>query len=414
MFWKARSASEYQAAVRSALDHNVRYSQADVMGFPGSFLDQAIYPDGAFLADKPFLSCLRENPNHIGCHTLTESETAFSGTQALEVELIRLCAEEIAGAKPGTYDGYVATGGTECNIEALWIQRNALTAEEGLSPGEIAIVCSEDTHYSVDKAANLLGIDRVSVPVGEHNRQMDLRALRQLLGGAQAHGKRGFLCVLNMGTTMFGSVDNIAAFTELLDGMGVSYRLHIDAAFGGFIYPFTKQEHRLDFRNPRVESMTLDAHKMLQAPYGTGIFLARKGLMQHVCTEAATYVHGKDYTLCGSRSGANAVGVWMILQAYGSEGGTAFIRSLLDRTELLCQGLDQLGASYFREPGMNVVTMRADHIPAEVAARFTLVPDSHSGPPRFWKAVVMDHVSEDMIVRFLAALTQGRELLPTP
>jgi glutamate/tyrosine decarboxylase-like PLP-dependent enzyme len=86
-------------------------------------------------------------------------------------------------------------------------------------PGEIAIVCSEDTHYSVDKAANLLGIDRVSVPVGEHNRQMELRALRQLLGGAQAHGKRGFLCVLNMGTTMFGSVDNIAAFTELLDGM---------------------------------------------------------------------------------------------------------------------------------------------------------------------------------------------------
>lgn len=104
----------------------------------------------------------------------------------------------------------------------------------------------------------------------------------------------------------------------------------------------------------------------------------------------------------------------MILQAYGSEGGTAFIRSLLDRTELLCQGLDQLGASYFREPGMNVVTMRADHIPAEVAARFTLVPDSHSGPPRFWKAVVMDHVSEDMIVRFLAALTQARALLPSP
>ncbi len=78
MFWKARPASEYQAAVRSALDHNVRYSQADVMGFPGSFLDQAIYPDGAFLADKPFLSCLRENPNHIGCHTLTELETAFA------------------------------------------------------------------------------------------------------------------------------------------------------------------------------------------------------------------------------------------------------------------------------------------------------------------------------------------------
>ena len=71
MFWKAMAASGYQAAVRAALHHNVRYSLADVMGFPGSFLDRSIYPDGEFLLDKPLLACLRENPNHIGCHTLT-------------------------------------------------------------------------------------------------------------------------------------------------------------------------------------------------------------------------------------------------------------------------------------------------------------------------------------------------------
>ena len=414
MFWKAMAPSEYQAAAHAALHHNVRYAREDVMGFPGSFLDRAIYPDGEFLRDKPFLACLRDNPNHIGCHTLSESETAFAGTQALEVDLLRLCAEKIAGATPGGYDGYVASGGTECNIEALWIQRNALTSTQGLSPSELAIVCSEDTHYSAYKAANLLGIDLLSVPVDKQRRQMNLPVLRQLLALARSRGKRGFLCILNMGTTMFGSVDNIDAFTCLLDGMEVSYRIHIDAAFGGFIYPFTMQTHRFDFRNPRVDSMTLDAHKMLQAPYGTGIFLARKGLMQHVCTEAATYVHGKDYTLCGSRSGANAVGVWMILQAYGSEGGTAFVRSLLARTDRLCQGLDQIGVSNFREPGMNVVTMHAEHIPAEVAARFGLVPDRHQGSPCFWKAVVMDHVSDDTIARFLAALTQARNPNPLP
>ncbi len=115
--------------------------------------------------------------------------------------------------------------------------------------------------------------------------------------------------------------------------------------------------------------------------------------------------HGKDYTLCGSRSGANAVGVWMILQAYGSAGGTTFVQALLARTGQLCAGLDRLGVAYFREPGMNVVTMHAKHIPAEVAARFGLVPDRHIGPPCFWKAVVMDHVDEDTIERFLVALT---------
>ncbi len=53
MFWKAMAPSEYQAAVHAALHHNVRYAREDVMGFPGSFLDRAIYPDGEFLRDSP-------------------------------------------------------------------------------------------------------------------------------------------------------------------------------------------------------------------------------------------------------------------------------------------------------------------------------------------------------------------------
>ena len=407
MYWKAMSQAEYQAAVRAAVMHNLRYSQADVLGFPGSYLDREIFPVEQFVEDHPYLHCLRENPNHIGCHTLTESEHAFRGTQALEVDLIRICAEEIAKAPSGGYDGYVATGGTECNIEAMWIFRNAL-AKEGFAPHELALICSEDTHYSAHKAANLLGIDLIQAPVDEDSRQMKPTALAEQIGNAKRAGKRAFVCILNMGTTMFGSIDDIDSFCAVLDGMDVEYRVHIDAAFGGFIYPFSTPQHRLDFRNPRVLSMTMDAHKMLQAPYGTGIFLCRKGLLANVCTEAAAYVHGKDYTLCGSRSGAAAIAVWMILQAYGSEGGVRFIQGLLARTDRLCEGLSRLGISYFRAEGMNVVTMKATQIPKEIAERFTLVPDRHEGTPRYWKAVVMDHVTEAMMDRFLSALAGSR------
>lgn len=56
---------------------------------------------------------------------------------------------------------------------------------------------------------------------------------------------------------------------------------------------------------------------MLQAPYGTGIFICRKGLIENVLTKEAQYVEGMDLTLCGSRSGANAIAVWMILFSYG-------------------------------------------------------------------------------------------------
>ena len=77
---------------------------------------------------------------------------------------------------------------------------------------------------------------------------------------------------------------------------------------------------RFTFQNPYLNSITADGHKMLQTPYGTGLFLIRKGYFDYVKTEEAQYIPGKDYTVSGSRSGANAISMWMILQIHGSEG----------------------------------------------------------------------------------------------
>jgi glutamate/tyrosine decarboxylase-like PLP-dependent enzyme len=147
---------------------------------------------------------------------------------------------------------------------------------------------------------------------------------------------------------------------------------------------------------------------MLQAPYGTGLFLARKGLMEAVRTEEAEYVPGKDCTLCGSRSGANAIAVWMILQTYGSAGGEAFIGELLRRTDHLCAGLRALEVPFYRHPSMNVVALRAGEVPPEVAHEYHLVPDTHDSEPAWWKIVVMDHVRVPVIEEFLGALGEAR------
>ncbi|MFO0661547.1 MAG: pyridoxal-dependent decarboxylase [Polyangiaceae bacterium] len=293
----------------------------------------------------------------------------------------------------------------------MWVQRNELRQAHGATPNQIAILCSEDTHYSVYKAADLLGLDVRVIPVDRTTRAMRADALADIVEGAVAEGKKYFSCILNMGTTMFGSIDDpdlVVGAIEKHRARGVDYRLHVDAAFGGFLYPFSQPSNRLSFRDPRIVSMTMDAHKMLQAPYGTGIFLVRKGMLPYVCNEHAAYVHGKDYTLCGSRSGANAIAAWMILRAYGSEGGKAFVQEILGRTDRLCRGLDRLGIRYFREPHMNIVTMPAEQIPASVAHEFTLVPDSHEGDPQWWKIVVMDHVTDQAIDSFLTSLAHAR------
>lgn len=123
-----------------------------------------------------------------------------------------------------------------------------------------------------------------------------------------------------MMTTMFGSVDNVDIYTDQLAKLSCDYKLHVDGAFGGFYYPFSDKNSKLTFNNPNISSFTLDAHKMAQAPYGTGIFLIRKHFIQNVNTQQASYIEGEDFTLIGSRSGANAIAVWMILAKNGPFG----------------------------------------------------------------------------------------------
>ena len=181
------------------------------------------------------------------------------------------------------------------------------------------------------------------------------------------------------------------------------YRVHVDGAYGGFYYPFTDPDVRLDFSDDRVSSVTLDAHKMLQAPYGTGLFLARKGLIDHALTASAKYVEGHDYTLIGSRSGANAVAVWMILMKNGPHGWREKIFVLQKRTQWLCDQLDALSIDYYRHPGANIVAIRAPAVPADLAASNWLVPDNHADP-EWYKIVVMEHVTIDKLEPFVAGL----------
>ena len=200
-----------------------------------------------------------------------------------------------------------------------------------------------------------------------------------------------------------GERRTLAWLTHALTRAGAEFRVHVDGAYGGFYYPFADPETSLDFSNPQVSSVTLDAHKMLQAPYGTGIFLARKGLMEHVVTKEASYVEGQDYTLIGSRSGANAIAVWMILMKNGPYGWREKIFVLQKRAQWLCEQLDKIGAQYYRHPSSNIVTIRSTSISEPLAAAHWLVPDNHQAPA-WYKIVVMEHVTIDKLEPFVAAL----------
>ena len=394
MAWEKKTSNEIKQHVFKALDQNINYSEKTVIGIPASYLDEKVFnQDASFLKDAPFLSSLIKNPNHIGCHTLDSSESFFAGTQAIEKELISWCAVDILKGENATdFDGYVASGGTEANLQAIWIYRNYFQKEKGCSSNEVCILCSSDNHYSMDKAANVLNVRIQKIQVEEDTREINPENVRKAISKQQAEGTKAFIVVANMMTTMFGSVDNIDAYTQALDGHKVPYFIHVDGAYGGFYYPFSNKENKLNFSNAKISSVTLDAHKMAQAPYGTGIFVIRKGLIHYANTKEASYVEGEDYTLIGSRSGANAIAVWMILANYGPYGWTEKIFVLQKRTAWMCEQLDQLNFRYFRHPFSNIITIRAEHIQPEIAKKYGLVPDNHKDP-NWFKIVIMEHVT---------------------
>lgn len=407
--WKKRSSEQIKERVFRALGQNVNFYEENILGVPASHLDHKVFPEDApILKEAPFLSTLIHNPNHIGCHTLGDSEAFFAGTQELEREVIRICAEDILHGQPEQQDGYIASGGTEANLQAMWIFRNYFMRVHGAQPDEILIIGSQDSHYSIVKGGNVLHLDVHLAEVDPVARTVDPERLDRAIAGYVERGKRYFIVVANMMTTMLGSVDDPELYLQPLERRGLPYRLHIDGAYGGFFYPFSNQQNStLHFGNPKVSSVTLDAHKMVQAPYGTGIFLVRQGLMQYVNTDQASYVRGLDATLVGSRSGANAVAVWMILNTYGPHGWYEKIQVLLLRTDWLARQLDAKGIRYYRHPNANIVTLYADDIDHRLAHQYGLVPDNHAHP-QWFKIVVMDHVTVDKLEPFIAQLPIAR------
>jgi len=412
--WKKLTQQQIKERVHHALDANIDYSSTGALGIPASYLDPKVFSqDASFLEDAPFITTMVRNPNHIGCHTLSESESYFAGTQEIERELIEICAVDIFKGEVGAQDGYVASGGTEANMQAIWIYRNYYMQEYGASADEICIVCSEDSHYSMDKAGNVLTLDIVKVAINNLDRIPSRQNIRQSISQAQTSGKKYFIVVCNMMTTMFGSVDNPTHYIEVLNELNAEYKLHVDGAYGGFYFPFASDSNELNFANEYVTSITIDAHKMAQAPYGTGIFLIRKGYMHYANTQEASYVKGEDYTLIGSRSGANAVAVWMILSKNGPYEWDEKVYILQKRTKWLCDQLTRMNIDYYRNEYSNIITIAAQSINQKIANRFGLVPDNHTNP-KWYKVVVMEHVTVEKLDALVKAIAKYFSLIEMP
>jgi len=179
---------------------------------------------------------------------------------------------EIVGYPAGAL-GLLTSGGSLANFTALATARRERLPEDFLRG---VLYASDQMHHSVQKAALLAGFPGKNVrEVGSDGRfRLDIGALRAAIASDRKAGLTPFLIVGNAGTTNTGAVDDLAGLADLAAAEGLW--LHVDAAYGGF-FLLTERGRRAMRGIERADSVTLDPHKGLFLPYGTGALVVRDG-----------------------------------------------------------------------------------------------------------------------------------------
>ncbi|MDT6962604.1 putative pyridoxal-dependent aspartate 1-decarboxylase [Cupriavidus sp. SZY C1] len=323
-----------------------------------------------------------------------ETSGALTG---LERQVIGMMHKLVFGQDAGFYGrwlhdpehslGAFGAGGTTANLAALWASRNqVLRARDdfagihraGLAAAlrhygydGLAIVVSERGHYSLRKAADVLGIGRDNlVPVAvDADGRMRVDALRAALRDLQQRNIRPMTIVGIAGTTETGAVDPLDAIADVAQEAGCHF--HVDAAWGGATLLSARERWRFAGIE-RADSVVIDAHKQFYVPMGAGMVLFRDPAWTQEIVQHANYIVRKGsvdlgrHTLEGSR-GAAAVMLYANLHLLGRKGLARLIDTGIDNARFFADLIDrQPDFELDSRPQLCILTYR--YVPAPVRA----------------------------------------------
>jgi len=244
--------------------------------------------------------------------------------------------------------GVLTSGGSLANLSAIVAARHARLGDR-FDDG--VLYTSSEAHHSVDKAARIAGfrLDQVAkLPIDARFR-VDVDALSARVSRDRAEGKRPFLVVAHAGTTNTGAVDRLADIARVCAREDLW--LHVDAAYGGFFAMTARGRDILDGIE-RADSITLDPHKGLFLPYGTGCLLvkdARALEAAHDVTAAYMPASSSDplHVDFAARSAElsrpfRGLAVWLALELHGARAFRDALDARIDMARDLADRLARI------------------------------------------------------------------------
>ncbi len=282
---------------------------------------------------------------------LNQSVAVWQGApSATQTErLVMRWLREAAGLPP-TADGLLTSGGSLANFIALLAARQAAFPEvrqQGLRRGpDLTLYLSDQTHYSVIKAAEMMGLGRQALRLVETDARlrMDPEALRAAVRADRRRGRHPFAVVATLGTTNTGACDDLPALAQVCAEEGLW--LHVDGAYGG-LAASVPSVRSLAQGIELADSLTVDPHKTLFVPFEAGAVLLREphwlpqtfGLPADYLpgVEDDPHFHFRDYGPQLSRA-FRALKIYLTLKIYGLDA----IVAALEETFRLARRLGEM------------------------------------------------------------------------
>jgi aromatic-L-amino-acid decarboxylase len=283
---------------------------------------------------------------------ITNTTNRYTGVWQAAPALVQLEANALDWLRdwmafPESARGLFTTGGSMATFNAIVCAR-----ERHLGP-EIrrgVLYTSDQAHHSILKSAKLAGVmpDRVRAIASDAHFRLRVDLLRDAIAADRRAGLTPFAVVSSAGTTNTGAVDPIDAIADLCAAEDLWH--HIDGAYGAFFY--LAPDLRETLRGlPRADSLTLDPHKGMFLPYGTGALLVRDGAALRAAHEAtAAYLpampHPSDFYDPSQHGpelsrGFPGLRVWLSIKMFGA---AAFREAIAEKRALALDAARRVAA----------------------------------------------------------------------
>ena len=284
--------------------------------------------------------------------------------------------------------GYITSGGTESNIQAV----RASKALAGVREPNVVVPAS--AHQSFEKARDLTGVELRYARLDEHY-IVDVTELDELVD-------ENTVCIVGIaGSTALGTIDPIPALAQI--ARENDSFLHVDAAFGGFVIPFLDKTYPFDFSVKGVRSMAIDPHKMGMSTIPSGGLLFKNPADFEALSTNTFY--SVERSITGTRSGAPVAATLAVLEHLGFDGYRNIVHECMRLTTLCVEQAAEFGVYPVIPPIMNIIAFRVPDVQRTVL-QLTALGWRISVMGGALRIIIMPHVNEGTIMEFTEDLKE--------